>query len=363
MRLMIMAGLALSASFAQTPPSAPATAPGPRPGPASMPRPGQRPRIRQMMSPDKPAPKPESVPPNTPVVTLTGLCSQPQAKGPCKTVVTREDLDRFINAFAPEATDAVRARMAVQYARTLAFSTLAEQKGLTKSPTLEKEIEDEQKLVRMRILAAAYLQTLQRQTTSVPEIEIQKYYNDHPDRYEQVMISRLSVPFAAPNDAGGLLDRVAVKTELEQLRLRALAGEDLNLLQQEAYKHFHIQATPPEVTPTPVRRGTVQGDDATVFDMKPGEISPVLDSAAAYAIVRLESKQSMPVGSVHKEIEAALMREHAQTEVGRLSKRVTADFNLEYLGMPVQPDIFAPSTINPLANRSAMRQAAGATHQ
>jgi len=138
--------------------------------PTALPRtPAQRQRLRQ---PGAPVPtatntKAPDVPPDTPVVTLDGLCQDRQAKGPCKTVITREDLDKFIGAFAPENGQAVRGREAVQYARTLAFSNLAEQQGLDKNPAVAKELELQIKLVRMRFLATAFLQGLQQQTTTV----------------------------------------------------------------------------------------------------------------------------------------------------------------------------------------------------
>ena len=291
--------------------------------------------------------KTENVPPSTPVVTLKGVCKDRQAKSACETVVTREELERFVKATAPEVSEAARGRMAVQYARTLAFSALAEQQGLEKNPVLAKEIEMQLKLLRMRILASAYLQNLQRQTTAVLEPEIQKYYSQHQDQYEQAQVRRLAVPISVPTQDGHPLDHAAVKSELAELRSRALAGEDLNQLQQDAYKHLHIQATPPPVNSMTLRRSNLQGDDAKVFDLKSGEMTAVLDLPAAFAFLKLESKEPVPIQSVRGEIEAALRRDRIQNEVSKLNKKISAQFNLQYLEMPSQPDIFGPTALNP----------------
>ena len=71
-----------------------------------------------------------NLPPSAPVVTLQGVCRERQAKSACKAVITREDLDRYLDAFTPNVSEAARGRVAVQYARTLAFSALAEQQGV-----------------------------------------------------------------------------------------------------------------------------------------------------------------------------------------------------------------------------------------
>ena len=330
--------------------------------PTVMPQaPARRPGIRRA-APPAAAPgsvKTADVPPSTPVVTLQGVCKERQAKSACKTVITREELDKFVNAFAPDASETARGGVAVQYARTLAFSTLAEQQGFDKNPVLAKELDVQLKLVRMRILASAFLQSLQEHMTSIAEPEIQKYYDEHRDQYEQAYVRRLSVPVAVPTENGRPLDHATIKSEMEGLRNRALAGEDFNQLQQDAYKHLHIQAPPPPVNPLPLRRSNLQGDEAKAFDLNPGEISTVLDLPAAFVILKLESKEPMPIGSVRQEVEAALRLGRMQNEVSKLAKTVSAQFNLEYLGMSSQPDMFGPAAIRPAASRTSVRRTSG----
>ena len=299
-----------------------------------------------------------NVPPNTPVVTLQGVCHDRQAKTPCETVMTREDLDRYVGAFPQDASKTARGRQAVQYARTLAYSSLAEQQGLGKNPELAKELEEQLKLVRMRFLASAFLQNLQKQTiTGVAEPEIQKYYNEHHEQYEKLQVSRLAVPVAAPAEGGRHLDLSAVKAEMVELRTRAVAGEDFDQLQQDAYKHLHIQATPPPAKVSMQRRSGFQGDEAKVFDLKPGEITAVLELPAAFAIVKLESKELVPIEAVRQEIEAALRAARMQNALNKATRLVKTQFNLQYLDMPVQPDIFGTAATGPAAIGASTRPA------
>ena len=309
--------------------------------------PGQKSRIRPSASPGGAPAKPADVPPTTPVVTLKGVCKDKLAKTGCETVITRDDLDRYVRTFAPDVSETARGRLAVQYAGTVAYSSLAEQQGLDKNPTLAHEIEVELKLVRMRILGTAYLQSLQAQTTPIAPAEIQKYYEDHRALYEQVQVRRLSVPFVVPTADGRPLDRAAVKTQMDELRTRALAGEDLNQLQQDAYQHLHIQAAPPPVNVMPLGRLGVQGEETKVFDLNAGEFSPVLDLPASYAVFKVESKEPVALQFVRQDIEAALRAEQLKTAIARAGKKITSEFNLKYLGLASQPDIFAqtPATV------------------
>jgi len=269
-------------------------------------------------------------------------------------VITKEDLDRFTRSFAPEVGESARGRVAVQYAKTLAYSHLAEEMGLDKNPALAKELDYQLKVIRMRILASAFLQ-VQQQKARIADSDIQKYYDDHHDEYEQVRVRRLAVPAAVPTEDSRPLDRAKVIAELTELQKRAAAGEDMDLLQKEAFKDLHIQATPPPVVVKPLLRGALQGNDAKVFDMKPGEVSGVIDSAAAWAIIKLESRDVTPFNEARRDIEAALRLQLVQKEVGESAKKIHAQFNLPYLGLSAQPNLLSVTGAVPVTGESALK--------
>lgn len=295
------------------------------------------------------------VAPTTPVVTLKGVCEDRQAKTPCETVITREDLDKYIETSAPDASKTARGRQAVQYARTLAFSALAEQQGLAKDPAIAKELDTQVKLARTRVLANAFLAKMQAQAPGVTSSDVQKYYDDHRDQYEQVQVRRLAVPFVVPTESGRPLDPKAMQSEMEELRKRVVAGEDPNQALQDAFNHLHIQATPPPANVSTLRRVVVQGEEVKLFDLKPGEVSEVLDMPAALAVYKVESKDIVPIQSARQEIEAALRRDHLQNEVSKSTKSISAQFNLQYLELPSQPDVFGGTVVSPAASRASIR--------
>ncbi|HWT80007.1 MAG TPA: hypothetical protein VN648_14570, partial [Candidatus Methylomirabilis sp.] len=81
------------------------------------------------------------------------------------------------------------------------------------------------------------------------------------------------------------------------------------------------------------------------------EITPVLDLPASFAIIKLDSKEPIPIESLRQEIEGALRRDIVQNQISKIGKRVSTDFNLQYLELPSQPDIFGPAAVNSLPPR------------
>ena len=148
------------------------------------------------------------------------------------------------------------------------------------------------------------------------------------------------MPLDVPTGTGKPLDRAKVLSAMEEIRKEALGGEDFNKLQQEAYKQLHIDAPAPAVTVITAQRRSLQGEEAKVFDLKPGEVSSVLDLPAAVALMRLESKGKAPLASVRSEIEAWLRGTMAQAQLGKFTSNIKTEFNLEYLDLPSQPDLF-----------------------
>jgi hypothetical protein len=307
-------------------------------------------------------PNPPAAASETSVATLQGVCKTKAPEGGCKTVITRADLDAFTRAFAPQSPENVRGRLAVQYARSLAYATLAEQQGLDKDPALAKEVELQLKMIRMRYLATAYLQSIQKKLGAITGAEVQAYYDSHRELFEEAEVRRVSVPFAVPTADGHTLDHSAVRTEMEKIRARAAGGEDLSDLQQQAYKDLHILATPPQVTPVAVRRSSMQGEEAKVLDLKEGELSSLLDLPGAFAFAKLVARHPVPMDSVRQEIEAALRRQRMQNALSKLGTRITAQFNLEYLDLSSQPELFGDTPTTPRAARPvSLRRKPGLT--
>ncbi len=291
--------------------------------------------------------KTPEIPPGAPVVILRGVCVSQQSES-CESLITRADLDEYASTIARKT--ASRAHSATQYAATLALSTLAKQCGLDKDLHLTPKTGDEQHFGDMRALALAFLENLQGRTAPVEESEIQKYYDEHQNDYRRIQVRRIWVPTLAPTEDGRPLKREAIRAEMETVRAKAIAGANLDELQKNAFISLGIQATPPPVTLTSLREVDLQGSESEISKLKSGDISEVLDLPAAFAVVKLESHDTMQIESVRGDIRAVLFQDHLQEELRSATKNISAKFNLAYLHLSAPPDLFGWQTL-PLNTR------------
>jgi hypothetical protein len=138
-----------------------------------------------------------------------------------------------------------------------------------------------------------------------------------------------------------------VKAVMDGLQRQAVAGFDFDQIQLQAYKDLGFNRVPPPTRLTAVRRSSLPQDQAAVFDLQPGEVSPVIETYTNLVILKLVSKQVAPLDSVITEIRSDLKPSLLQREIQSASKSVGAEFDLTYLGMSAQPVLF-PLTGNTL---------------
>ena len=296
----------------------------------------------------KSKPAPVDVAPATPVVTLTGVCDQAHAataKTPCVTVITRGELDHLVASLAPGASDTTHRQLAVSYARLLAASTAAHKQHLDHDPTLVKDLQPKSKFARMQVLADALYRKLQDQADHVDPAEIKKYYADHLADFDQADVYRLYIPLNARTTAGQPINRAAIKAKAEELRTGAVAGADFDMLQKMAYVDLNIMGVPLPTHLDSFRRGSVTPAQAIVFDMQPGEVSPVQESFTGFFVLKLISKTSVPLESVEPEILSAMRDQNMLDELRTVAADFKVDFNLPYLGTASAPLLFPPPAV------------------
>ena len=94
-----------------------------------------------------------SVAPDRPLITIAGLCNNPsdekRTTPNCKTVITRGQFERVIEAMQPGMPTRARREFALHYAEALVMARKAEQMGLDKGPNYQEQIE----LARIQVLS------------------------------------------------------------------------------------------------------------------------------------------------------------------------------------------------------------------
>lgn len=271
------------------------------------------------------------------MVTLDGLCDSPAAGGACKTEITKKQIDEIAAAVAPDSPPAAKQRLAVVLAQVLVMSHAAEKAGVAERPDVQAAM----RFTRMNVLAQMYVRDLQNQSKEIPAAQIESYYKDHAASFEEAKISRLYIPKTNPSD-NKPIDEKTAKAEADKLRApAAAAGSDLKKLQDQVYTDLGIKGTAPTTDMGMVRRENMPPEQAKVFDLKPGEVSDLVDLPGGYFLFKVESKSTLPLDSAKPEIERTLQGQTMRQKIDDVAKSVHATFNPEFFkGGPVPTELF-----------------------
>ena len=179
-----------------------------------------------------------------------------------------------------------------------------------------------------------------------------------PTDFEQFNLDRLFVPRTKQPDAGDKEDdekdeklteeakkvkeakekakadaaEQAMTKLAESLRTRAAAGEDIAKLQKEAFDAAGMKIASPNVTLPTVRRTSLQGVHAVVFDLKPGEVSQVISDAGGHYIYKMNSKSEIPLDQAKNEIHGKLQNDRTREMMDKVSNSFKVETNDTYFG-------------------------------
>ena len=354
-----------------------------------------------------------SVPATAAVITVDGVCSQPHTaatKGTaakpasavkpadtsaagCKTVITKAEFEQLVKAAIPASnpTAQMKKQLANALPRLIALSNDAKKKGLDKTPQFDELM----KIMRMQMLARELDRNLQEEAGKIPDSEIEAYYQKNSQEFEQFTLDRLFVPRAKvdnqpremepkageakPSEEEIKAKQAEEKAKQEEsqeamtkladdLRARAAAGGDFVALQKEAFEAAGMKIDSPTVSLPSVRRNGLPTAHAAVFDLKPGEVSPVINDSGGHYIYKMESKTEEPLDQAKNEIHTKLQSQRYRETMDKLNGSYHADLNPAYFGadaavapqqqMPMHrpPGGMAPSSAQPPAANQAPPQ-------
>jgi hypothetical protein len=356
-------------AWGQAAPSAPPAAPGAGPGNAM---PMGRPQ-----APPAPPDMSASVPDTAAVITVIGVCApQPKpaaAKGTtakpaakasatktpaadCKTVVTKAQFENLAKALVPNVTPQAKKQLAGILPNYIAMSSAAKKKGLDKTEQFKLTME----FARMNILTKELQKSIADEAAKVPPEEIEAYYKEHADTFEQFNLDRMFVPRTKQPSAEAkeeakedeekdknLSEEAKKAKEVEEkakadqaeqemtklaesLRARAAAGEDFVKLQKEAFEVAGMKIEAPTVNLPSVRRTGLQAGHAAVFDLKPGEVSQVINDAGGHYIYKVNSKEEMTIEQATNEIRGKLQNDRTHKMMDDLNGSFKVETNDQY---------------------------------
>ena len=258
-------------------------------------------------------------------------------------------------------TPQLKKQLASVLPRLIAMSNAAEKKGLDKTPRFSETM----KFAKMQILTNELQRSIQEEAAKVPPEDVAKYYQDHPDAFEQFNLDRLFVPRTKQGEADAKDDEEKTEklsedeqkakeatektkadeaeqamTKLaESLRTRAAAGEDFPKLQKEAFEAAGMKIESPTVNLPKVRRTGLPPAHATVFDLKAGEVSQVINDSGGHYIYKVNSKETLPMDQVKDEIHSKLQNDRNREMMEKVNSSFKVVTNEMYFGPggPMQP--------------------------
>jgi len=295
-----------------------------------------------------------TVAPDAPVITIHGFCEKPgngsAMPADCNTVITRAEFEKVIAAVQPNMPPAARKQFASRYVTVLMLAEKAHELGLDKGP----EFDEQMYLARLQLLSRQAAEKMQKDAANVSESDISDYYQKHAADYKTVTFYRIYVPKQKqidaspqkPNDPELQKKRDAseaeMKEEADKLRARAAAGEDFAKLQQEAYDFAENKMKATNVKMENMRKTSIPTTDASIFDMKKGEVSQVFADPSGYRIYKIEEIKDLPLASVHDEISRTLQGQNVKNSFESLQNSAKTTFDESYFATPAPPSLKNP---------------------
>jgi len=280
----------------------------------------------------------------TPVITIHGLCdaSRTPAGATCETTVTRQEFEDLVNAIQPNMSAMARDQLATKYAAALVMTEKAHEMGIDET----KKFQEKLQIARMQLTMQLLNDALTEKAANIPEKDIQDYYNRNLTSFEEADLQRIFVPRnkrqipskdKSYKEAPPQVEMAEMKKEAEQLRVRAIAGEDFEKLQEEAFKFADMVETPPSTEMKETRRSTLPGSQAIVFDLKQGEVSQVIPNMTGFLIYKLGPEHTLPLDQIRKEITENLKSQRLKDSIQALRQSAKAELNESYFTLPDNP--------------------------
>jgi hypothetical protein len=295
-------------------------------------------------SPQAGAVETRTIAPDSPVITISGLCDDSARNTPvipaCVTIITRAEFEKIVAAIQPNMSARARREFATRYAEVLVLSRKAEQARLDKGTSYEEQM----KMARIEILSQEITRAIQAQASQVSDQDIVDYFRQNGSSFEQAEVDRIYVPRnqdpTSPTDKSLSEGNVRSQSSdsyskelADKLHARAIAGEDFDKLQADAYKMAGIK-TATSSNMGKIRRISLPPDQASIMDLAPGQVSSVIASTNGYFIYKIRTKEMLSLDQAREEIKATLRSQRIQEETRAIQESATPTLNEAYFYRP-----------------------------
>jgi PPIC-type PPIASE domain len=324
-----------------------------------------KPRVNTPVQ-DLPTLTPEQqVAPDAPVITIHGLCDDPNtAAADCNTVVTRAQFEKAVQAAKPDMTKPQQKQFATRYVAALVLAHKAHELGLDHGPEFDEQLY----LARLQLLARIADESIQKEAAQISDSEIEGYYKQHNSEFRTISYDKLYIPkekqeAAAQHAASPTTEsaaaatmkadsEAAMKAEADKLRARAAAGGDFTRLQQDAYDFAGVKLKAVDTRVSNVPRSGMLAQDASIFDLKPGDVSQVINDPQGFMVYKVESIQDQPLAEVRNEV-VRMVQHQKLVSIGQSLQKTATEkttYDDAYFAVPHAPSLRNPGEEPPASS-------------
>lgn len=210
-------------------------------------------------------------------------------------------------------------------------------------------------------LRSAYLKELSENGNLVTDADIEKYYKEHPEEFEEVRARHILIGTSAdpepPQPKGDASKPVAepkaltkdeAKKKAQSILDRLRKGEDFAKLAEENSTDPGSKVKGGDLGYFP-KGMMVPEFDKAAFSLKTGELSDLIETQFGYHIIKVEDHRTKPISdeTVKKQVSDKLKQTKLEEEVKKISDnskvQIAEDFNITAKPMEPQPQMQLPT--------------------
>jgi PPIC-type PPIASE domain len=252
----------------------------------------------------------------------------------CKIVITRAEFEQLINGLHPGGSPSATLNFAKHYSETLLLAEKAHESGFDQDPGLQARA----RFAYLQLLGQSFNMQLREKATVVSDAEVETYYKQNPEMFEQVELMRVFVPSLKEYSSGPrpsqeqlAADKVKMEAEAQKIYKQALAGASFEKLEEKAYKLAgNPEDTPPVQMGKLTRNAIPQQYREMILALKIGQISELTLESNGWSIFKVVSKRTMPLSEAKPQVQQL----KADAAVGAIKNSMKLSLNDAYFGTP-----------------------------
>jgi peptidyl-prolyl cis-trans isomerase C len=263
--------------------------------------------------------------------------------------ITASQFNKFVENLPQEYQEAARGPGRRAFAMNLAQLQLladeAARTGLDKRPDLEAELAFQ----RINLLAQAMFKNLE-DTATIPEAQVQAYFDSHKSDYETVTARHILIlvkggPVPAPPGKPELSDAAAL-AKANSIRKRINGGEDFATVAKKESDDTGSGANGGDLG-TFKKGMMVPPFEAAAFSLKPGDISEPVKSQFGYHIIQVQAHSVKTLDEAKPDILSKMRPIAAQQAMATMAGNTKINLDDTYFGPAMKPS--AEATPEPAA--------------